>query len=168
MNKWLSVRLRTTWFWVRVQLQLLKLQISRLLPARSSLTFRQYSGHSLWNALRDMTRTYSQLRKFNWNVMKRNLCIFKGTSLVMNEKNEKRFEKKKNFERLRNNRILNGILGNSCAFSLYWEVTIKSVNLAKHFLKLIYLEQNITIVCFFFFFISKKINKFSYLYFLPF
>ena len=50
--------------------------------------------------------------------MKRNLCIFKGTSLVMNEKNEKRFEKKKNFERLRNNRVLNGILGNSCAFSL--------------------------------------------------
>ena len=29
------------WFWVRVQLQSLKLQISRLLRARSSLTFRQ-------------------------------------------------------------------------------------------------------------------------------
>ena len=39
--KWLSVRLRTKWFWVRVQLQSLHLQISRLLRARSSLTFRQ-------------------------------------------------------------------------------------------------------------------------------
>ena len=34
-------RLQTNWLWVRVQLQLLKLQISRLLRARSSLTFRQ-------------------------------------------------------------------------------------------------------------------------------
>ena len=39
--KWLSVRLRTKWFWVRVQLQSLHLQISRLLRARSTLTFRQ-------------------------------------------------------------------------------------------------------------------------------
>ena len=36
-----SVRLRTNWFWVRVQLQSLKLQISRLLRARNCLTFRQ-------------------------------------------------------------------------------------------------------------------------------
>ena len=34
--------------------------------------------------------------------------IFKGTSLAMNEKKEKSFEKKKNFEILRNNRVLNG------------------------------------------------------------
>ena len=38
---WLSVRLWTKWLWVRVQLQSLKLQISRLLRARISLTFRQ-------------------------------------------------------------------------------------------------------------------------------
>ena len=38
---WLSVRLRTKWFWVRVHLQSLHLQISRLLRARSSFTFRQ-------------------------------------------------------------------------------------------------------------------------------
>ena len=31
LAKWLSVRLRTKWFWVRVQLQSLNLQISRLL-----------------------------------------------------------------------------------------------------------------------------------------
>ena len=31
LAKWLSVRLRTKWFWVRVQLQSLHLQISRLL-----------------------------------------------------------------------------------------------------------------------------------------
>ena len=39
--KWLSVRLWTKWLWVRVQLQSLKIQISCLLRARSSLTFRQ-------------------------------------------------------------------------------------------------------------------------------
>ena len=38
--EWWSVRLRTKWFWNRFPLQLLKLQISRLFPARSSLTFR--------------------------------------------------------------------------------------------------------------------------------
>ena len=41
LAKWLSVPLQTKWFWVRVQLQSPKLQISRLLRARSSLTFRQ-------------------------------------------------------------------------------------------------------------------------------
>ena len=39
--KWLSLCLLTKWFWVRVQLNSLKLQISRLLRVRSSLTFRQ-------------------------------------------------------------------------------------------------------------------------------
>ena len=74
--------------------------------------------------------------------MKRNLCIFKVISLAMNQKKEKRFEKKKNFEILRNNRVLNGVLGNSFAFLLNWEVAIKRANLAKTFLKLIYLKQN--------------------------
>ena len=73
--------------------------------------------------------------------MKRNLCIFKGISLAVNEKKEKRFEKNKNFKRLCNNYILNGVLINSFAFLLNWEVTIKSANLAKTFLKLI-LKQN--------------------------
>ena len=36
----LSARLWTKWLWVRVQLQSIKLQISRLLRARTSLTFR--------------------------------------------------------------------------------------------------------------------------------
>ena len=50
MAKLLSVCLRTKWFWVRVQLQSLKLQISHLLRARSSLTFRQLlSLYSFWN-----------------------------------------------------------------------------------------------------------------------
>ena len=41
---------RTKWFWVRVQLQSLNLHISRLLQARSSLTFSQLqSVDSLWN-----------------------------------------------------------------------------------------------------------------------
>ena len=70
--------------------------------------------------------------------MKRNLCIFKGILLAVNE-NEKK-EKKKNFERLRNNRVLNEVLGNSFAFLFNWEITIKSANLAKTFLKLIYLK----------------------------
>ena len=73
--------------------------------------------------------------------MKRNLYIFKGISLTMNEKKEKRFEKKKNIESLRN-RVLNGALGNSFAYLLNSEVTLKSANLAKTILKLIYLEQN--------------------------
>ena len=37
----LSVRLRTKWLWVRIPLQSLNLPIWRLLPARSSLTFRK-------------------------------------------------------------------------------------------------------------------------------
>ena len=40
-SKWLSVRLQTKWLWVRILLLSLKLQIWRLLLARSSLTFRQ-------------------------------------------------------------------------------------------------------------------------------
>ena len=52
----------------------------------------------------------------------------------------KRFARKKNFERLHDNHVLNGVLGNSFAFLLNWEVTIKSASLAKPFLKLIYLN----------------------------
>ena len=40
-SKWLSVRLRSKWFWVRFQLKSLKLHITRLLWSRVSLTFRQ-------------------------------------------------------------------------------------------------------------------------------
>ena len=51
LAKWLSVRLRFKWLWVRVQLESLKLQILCLLRARSSLTFRQlWSVDSLGNA----------------------------------------------------------------------------------------------------------------------
>ena len=42
-NVWpngLSIHFRTKWLWVRDPLQLLKLQISQLFRARSSLTFR--------------------------------------------------------------------------------------------------------------------------------
>ena len=49
--KWLIFRLRTNWFWVRIQLQSLKLLISCLVQARISLTFSQLqSVNSLWNA----------------------------------------------------------------------------------------------------------------------
>ena len=41
LAKWLSVRLRIKWLWVRVPLQSLNLQISRLFRARNSWTFRQ-------------------------------------------------------------------------------------------------------------------------------
>ena len=51
LAKWSSVRLQTKWLWFRVPLQSLKLQISRVFQARSSLTFRQLqSVDSLWNA----------------------------------------------------------------------------------------------------------------------
>ena len=52
LAKWLSVRLQTKWLWVRVPFQSLKLQISHLFRARSSLKFRQLqSVDSLWNML---------------------------------------------------------------------------------------------------------------------
>ena len=58
-TKRLSVRLRTKWFWVRVQLQSLKLQISRV----SSKEFLDIQVTiECWFTLkrvRDMTRTYS-------------------------------------------------------------------------------------------------------------
>ena len=54
MAKWLSVRLQT----VRVQLQSLKLQISRVLRSRSSLSFRQLCGFTL-KRVPDLTRTYT-------------------------------------------------------------------------------------------------------------
>ena len=41
LAKWLSVRLRTKWLWVRKGFDTLNHQIRRLLRARSSLTFRQ-------------------------------------------------------------------------------------------------------------------------------
>ena len=41
LAKWLSVRLRIKWWWIRVQLESLKLQISGLFQGTSSLTFRQ-------------------------------------------------------------------------------------------------------------------------------
>ena len=51
LAKWLGVRLQTKWLWVRVPLQSLKLQISHLFRAKSSLTFTQLlSMDSLWNA----------------------------------------------------------------------------------------------------------------------
>ena len=60
--KWLGVRLRTKWLWVRIPLLSLKLQISCLLRARSSLTFRQTikCGFTL-KLVRDMIITYSLL-----------------------------------------------------------------------------------------------------------
>ena len=41
LAKWLSVRLRSRWLWILVPLKSLKLKISRLLRARTSLKFRQ-------------------------------------------------------------------------------------------------------------------------------
>ena len=51
LAKCLRVCFRTKWLLVRVQLQSLKLHISRLLSISSSLTFRQlWSADSLWSA----------------------------------------------------------------------------------------------------------------------
>ena len=58
----MSVRLRTKKLWVRVPLQSLKFHISRLLWARSSLTFRQlFECRFTLKRVRDMI-TYSQLK----------------------------------------------------------------------------------------------------------
>ena len=62
LAKWLSVCLWTKWLWFWVQLQLLKVQISCLLWARSSLTFRQpQSVDSTLKRIWDMIRTYSPM-----------------------------------------------------------------------------------------------------------
>ena len=50
----MSVRLWTKWLWVQVQLQSLKLHISRLLRARSSLTFR--GNYRVWTHSETRTR----------------------------------------------------------------------------------------------------------------
>ena len=57
----MSVRLRTKWFWVRVSLLSLKLEIWRLLRARSFLTFKQTieCGFTL-KLVHDMIITYRQ------------------------------------------------------------------------------------------------------------
>ena len=47
MTKFLSVRLRTKWLMVRVQLHSLELQVLHLLQGRSSLTFRQLQSLDL-------------------------------------------------------------------------------------------------------------------------
>ena len=61
LAKLMSVCLRTKWLGFLIKLLLLKLQISRLLRARSSLTFRQTieCGFTL-KLVHDMIRTYSQ------------------------------------------------------------------------------------------------------------
>ena len=64
LAKWLSVRLRTKWLWVRIALLSLKLQIWHLLRARSSLTFRQTieCGFTL-KLVCDMIITYCQMHR---------------------------------------------------------------------------------------------------------
>ena len=61
LAKWLTDRLRTKRLWVWIPLLLFKLQIWRLLRARSSLTFRQSieCGHTV-KLVRNMIITYSQ------------------------------------------------------------------------------------------------------------
>ena len=66
MAKWLSIRLRNKWLWIRISLLSLKLQIWHLLRARSSLTFRQTIECGLTvKPVRDMIITYSQMHRTN-------------------------------------------------------------------------------------------------------
>ena len=73
LAKWLSVGLLTKWLWIRVTLLSLKLQIWRLLRARSSSTLRQtiQCGFTL-KLVRDMimhrTDKYSQHCSIIWPV----------------------------------------------------------------------------------------------------
>ena len=63
LANWLSVRLRNKWFWVRISLLSPKLQIWRLLWARSSLPFKQTieCGFTL-KLICDMIITHSRNR----------------------------------------------------------------------------------------------------------
>ena len=74
LAKWLSIRLRTKWLWVRISLLSLKLQMWRLHRARSSLTFRQTAERVFTLKLvRDMIITYSC---FNVETTSINICRF--------------------------------------------------------------------------------------------
>ena len=61
LAKWMSVCLQTKWLWLRVQLQLLKLQISRLFGARSILDIQAtIEWRFTLKRVCDMIKTYSQ------------------------------------------------------------------------------------------------------------
>ena len=62
LAKWLSVRLRTKWFWVRIQLKSLNLQISWPALSKEFLDIETniHCGFTL-KRVRVMTRTYSQM-----------------------------------------------------------------------------------------------------------
>ena len=77
LAKLLSVHLQTKWLWVRIRLLSLKLQTTRLFPARSSLTFRQlYSADFTMNCIQDMTLTYGQiLYCLKWQLARKNVCF---------------------------------------------------------------------------------------------
>ena len=61
----MSVCLRTKWLWIRIPLLSLKLQVWRLLQARSYLTFRQtIECRFTLKLVRDMMKTYRQAWKF--------------------------------------------------------------------------------------------------------
>ena len=64
LAKWLSVRLQTKWMWVGITLLPLKLQIWRLLRARSFLAIKQTieCGFTL-KPVRDIIITYSQMHR---------------------------------------------------------------------------------------------------------
>ena len=86
LAKWLSVRLRTKWLWVRIPLLSLKLQIWRLLRARSSLTFSQTieCGFTL-KLVRDMIITYSTGNgTYVWSNMRQMLQANKNSNIKYN------------------------------------------------------------------------------------
>ena len=67
LAKWLSVRLRTKWFWVRNPLLPFKLQILRLFQSRSSLTFTSTIDRRFTLKLvRDIILTYDQWSTKYW------------------------------------------------------------------------------------------------------
>ena len=73
LAKWLSVHLRTKRLWVRITLLSLKLQIWRLLRARSSLTFRQtIECRFTLKLVPDMIVTYTHITSFFLNRSKSN------------------------------------------------------------------------------------------------
>ena len=66
MVKCLSVRLRTKWFWVRLQLESRNLHILRLLQARSSLIFRQVWSVNSLNHLASLAKWLSVRLRTKW------------------------------------------------------------------------------------------------------
>ena len=70
LTKWLSVRLRCNWLFVRVSLESVSLQISRLFWEGSSLTVNHHRMQFLYKCVCDMIKTHNN--KISLDIFRKN------------------------------------------------------------------------------------------------